>query len=295
MKFSLGIVLVLAAVACAKQLPFEPVEVESLTAYNYFERYGIPEAERIRKHEEELMNNPERITGGSASSLGQFPWQAGLVIDLIGISGNGVCGGSVLSATRIITAAHCWFDGRNQAWRMTTVTGSTTLFFGGTRIQSTNVVMHGSWNPSQIRNDVAMIILPSFLTFSNNVRAIALPPSDENFAGETATASGFGLTNDGGGISNNQFLSHVSLSVITNTVCWLSFPGVIQDSNICTSGAGGASTCSGDSGGPLVVNRNNQPVLIGITSFGSALGCTRGFPAAFARVTSFRAWINQNL
>ncbi|GBP41777.1 Chymotrypsin BI [Eumeta japonica] len=295
MKFSLAIVLAVTAVTCAKQLPLETVPVESLTAYNYLEKYGIPEAERIRKLEEEYQKNPDRIVGGVPTAPGQFPWQGGLISDIVGLNGNGVCGGSLLSSNRVITAAHCWFDGRHQAWRFTVVLGSVTLFSGGTRVQTSNVVMHPNWNPNLIQNDVAIIYLPSAVSFSNVIQPIALPPSEETFAGETAIASGFGLTSDGGSISSNQFLSHVSLNIITNSVCSFAFPLIVQDSNICTSGVGGTSTCSGDSGGPLVVTRNNQPVLVGVTSFGSALGCSRGFPAAFARVTSFRAFIVSNL
>ncbi|KAJ8719671.1 hypothetical protein PYW08_011846 [Mythimna loreyi] len=134
---------------------------------------------------------------------------------------------------------------------------------------------------------------PESSTTSHGV--IALPSGaqlNENFAGENAIASGFGLTNDGGSISTNQRLSHVTLPVITNAVCSAPFPIIIQSSNICTSGAGGRSTCQGDSGGPLTVNRGGRPILIGVTSFGSARGCQVGFPAAFARVTSFASWIN---
>ncbi|CAG4945667.1 unnamed protein product [Parnassius apollo] len=293
------LLLVLVGIfALANTRSFQPEIPEYNTAYGYIKNYGIPLAERIRKAEEEYQNGHIRIVGGSAASLGQFPWQAGLISDVVGLSGNGVCGGSLISASRVLTAAHCWFDGRNQAWRFTVVLGSITLFSGGTRLQSTQVVMHNNWNPSTIRNDVAVIYLPENAPLSNTIAVIALPSGsevNENFAGSTATASGFGLTTDGGQISSNQFLSYVNLNVITNTVCLFSYPFILQSSNICTSGSGGVGTCQGDSGGPLTVIRNNRPILIGITSFGSARGCERNQPAAYARVTSFLSFIQENL
>nr|ADA83701.1 chymotrypsin [Helicoverpa armigera] len=295
MKFVALTLLALAAVASARNVHLEDsIDPEDITAWGYLTKFGIPEAEKIRSAEE--ASSASRIVGGSLSSLGQIPYQAGLVIDLSG--GQAVCGGSLISASRVLTAAHCWFDGQNQAWRFTVVLGSTTLFSGGTRIATSNVVMHGSWTPSLIRNDVAVIRLGTNVGTSNTIAIIALPSGsqiNENFAGETALASGFGLTSDSGSISSNQALSHVNLPVITNAVCRSSFPLLIQDSNICTSGANGRSTCRGDSGGPLAVTRNSRPLLIGITSFGSARGCQVGSPAAFARVTSYISWINGQL
>ncbi|KAJ0176068.1 hypothetical protein K1T71_008242 [Dendrolimus kikuchii] len=287
------VVLALVSVASARVLDWEEI-LEDYTAYGYLSKIGAPLAEKIRKAEEDYAMG--RIVGGSASRLGEHPHQAGLLAQFSG--GQGVCGGSLLNNRRVVTAAHCWFDGRNQATSFTVVLGSILLFSGGTRLTTSSVVMHGSWNPSLIRNDVAMINLPSAVSTSSNIAPIALPSGtqlNENFAGNAAIASGFGLTRDGGSISTSQFLSHVNVDIITNTVCALSFPLIIQSSNICISGANGRSTCNGDSGGPLVVTRNGVPILVGITSFGSARGCQIGSPAAFARVTSFISWINNNL
>ncbi|KAJ8719667.1 hypothetical protein PYW08_011842 [Mythimna loreyi] len=296
MKFLILTLLALTAAASAKYINFEDVvDLEDITAYGYLSKIGVPAAERIRLAEEQEEAN-SRIVGGSLSNPGQFPHQAGLLINLDGR--QGVCGGSLLRPNRVVTAAHCWYDGRNQASSFTVVLGSTRLFSGGTRIVTSNVIMHRRWSPSLVRNDVAMIRLPNNVALSNTINVIALPSGsqlNENFAGEIATASGFGRTADGASISNNQGLSHVTMPVITNTVCKLSFPVHVQSSNICTSGAGGRSTCNGDSGGPLTVNRSGRPILIGITSFGSARGCQVGSPAAFARVTSFASWINGQL
>lgn len=92
--------------------------------------------------------------------------QAALIIDLKDISGNAVCGASLLSSNRLVTAAHCWFDGTNQAWRYTVVLGSVLLFTGGVRVETRDVVTHPEWNPSYIQNDVAVIKLTESVSFS---------------------------------------------------------------------------------------------------------------------------------
>uniref|UniRef100_A0A2A4J6X3 Peptidase S1 domain-containing protein n=1 Tax=Heliothis virescens TaxID=7102 RepID=A0A2A4J6X3_HELVI len=295
MKLLAVTLLALAAVVSARNIDHEAViDLEDITAYGYHTKIGIPLAEEIRLAELEATRNPSRIVGGSSASLGQFPFQAGLLINLPG--GQSVCGGSLLNQRRVLTAAHCWFDGRNQASSLTVILGSVNLYFGGTRLNSNSVAMHGSWNPNLIRNDIAIINLPSNVGTSGNIAPIALPSGNElnnQFAGFTATASGFGRTRDGGAVSPT--LNHVNLPVITNSVCSQSFPLYIQSTNICTSGANGRSTCQGDSGGPLVVTSNNRRILIGVTSFGSDRGCQVGAPAAFARVTSYISWINQRL
>lgn len=96
--------------------------------------------------------------------------QAGLIISLLNIAGNSVCGSSLLTSTRLVTAAHCWFDGNNQAWQFVVVLGSQFLFSGGTRVATTNVVTHPQWTPNTLANDVAMIILPTNVQFTRKFR-----------------------------------------------------------------------------------------------------------------------------
>lgn len=67
----------------------------------------------------------------------------------------------------------------------------------------------------------------------------------------------------------------------------------MRPENIC---AAGISTemhqggCRGDSGGPFVITVHNQPVLVGIMSFGN-LSC-RTMPTVYTRVASYLKWIN---
>lgn len=72
-----------------------------------------------------------------------------------------VCGTSLLTNSRTVTAAHCWWDGRGQARQFQVVLGSTTLFSGGVRINTNNVQMHANWNVNNLNNDIAIVIISS--------------------------------------------------------------------------------------------------------------------------------------
>ncbi|CAH0625496.1 unnamed protein product [Chrysodeixis includens] len=288
MKVLIGFACLALAVAVSAEVF---VTEQESPIYNYHTRFGIQEAQRIKTAEENAA--AQRIVGGSITNIANVPYQAGLVIQIFIIL-TSVCGASLISNTRLVTAAHCYHDGQVTANSFTVVLGSSTLFSGGTRIPTTNIVMHPQWNPSTAANDIALIHVPS-VSFSNVIQAIALPSGshlNNNFAGWSALASGFGLTSDGGSIGNSQQLSSVNLNIITNAVCAATYGPFVHASNICTSGAGGQGTCSGDSGGPLAVQINGQSVLVGVTSYGAQAGCAAGFPAAFARVTSYVNWVS---
>ncbi|CAF4855942.1 unnamed protein product [Pieris macdunnoughi] len=270
------------------------------TAYGYLTRFGIPEAERILKAEESIneLEQVTRISGGVPAALGQYPYQAGIISEIKNTEGRGMCGGSLVSETKVLTAAHCWYDGKNQASKLTVVLGSVYLFKGGIRLETTDVQTHPHWSPLLIRNDIAMVTLPQKVALSDTVAPIALPSevqAGETFVGAFAVASGYGITSNDEKVTTNQSLNHVRLRVITRAVCSMAFPFIIQESHLCTSGVGGVSTCGGDSGGPLVAGDGGSRILIGITSFGSSLGCQFGLPAAYTRVSSFLDFIKGKL
>jgi chymotrypsin len=100
-----------------------------------------------------------------------------------------LCGGSVLSARHILTAAHC-VDGAT----------SGTVILGAHFINNPNEPnqrriaygqsdfrMHESWDPSVIRNDIAIVRLPTAATLNQFIVPVALPTSaelNESFDGQ---------------------------------------------------------------------------------------------------------------
>jgi chymotrypsin len=178
--------------------------------------------------------------------------------------------------------------------------------------------LHPDYDNTLIRNDIAVIRLPTSVAFNAQIQPVTLPTraqAGDQFEGEAATISGWGRFSDGNCrllffysehytdkftiffVASNDIaaqLRFVNVPVITNLACRIRFPTIIQDSNICSSGEGGRGACQGDSGGPLTVQRGANSVQVGVVSFGLAIGCEVGWPSAFARVTSFLDFIQAN-
>ncbi|XP_028161494.1 brachyurin-like [Ostrinia furnacalis] len=263
------------------------------TAFGYHAKIGIPKAKKLL-----MAESMTRIIGGSAVSANTaHPHQAGLIA-LLTNRATSICGGSLISNTRILTAAHCWDDGQNRATQFTVVLGSTTIFTGGTRVVTKDVTVHANWNTQSVTNDI-MIARITSVTFSNSIQAIALPTAAEaslNFAGLTGTVAGYGKTKDAqSSFPTTTTLHSVNLPIITNAVCQSSFQMALHASHLCTSGAGAKGTCDGDSGGPLTVVSNNRLVQVGIVSFGLSDSCQSGHPSVYTRITSFLSWISANM
>ncbi|XP_038220425.1 collagenase-like [Zerene cesonia] len=270
-------------------LAYEPILVD------YHAKVGIPEAVRIKTAEAAEDFDGARIVGGSASSLGAHPHLGGLIVTLT-TGQTSVCGSSLLTSSRLITAAHCWQTRNFQGRSMVVVLGSIRLFSGGTRVTTSSIQLHGSYNMNNLNNDIAIISISS-VSLNNNIRAIALPSGlleHFTFQGEAARAVGFGRVSDSS--SNNEALRHVNLLVIANFECIDVYgPSSVLNSNLCTSGRGGVGPCSGDSGGSLDFTFSGVRYLIGVTSFVAERGCQSGLPAGYARVTSYLSWIRARI
>ncbi|KAJ8713394.1 hypothetical protein PYW07_013764 [Mythimna separata] len=266
-------------------------DLEDITAFQYLKKIGIPLATKLREAEEQSDQNPYRIVGGHYSYIIYFPYQVGLIA--VTPDGDAICGGSLISKTRVLTAGHCWFDGETQAWKFKVVLGSTRLYGNdGIRFDTALVITHPQFSPP-ITNDIAMILLPHTVEYSSTISPIALPSGKErnqSFVGWVGMASGYGFISDTDSVDNERYLSYVYLPLVSRQQCY-PFQDIDFSKQVCASGEGGRSTCQGDSGGPIVVNSNNRRVLVGIVSFGSSSGCQKGYPSVYTRVSAYLNWI----
>ncbi|XP_062542073.1 collagenase-like [Armigeres subalbatus] len=227
-----------------------------------------------------------RIINGKDAELGQFPYQALLIIQTD--NGRALCGGSVVTDEWILTAGHCVQDASSVEVTMGTILLRSSEDDGRVVMNSTDFIVYPEYNPQTAENDIALVRLPQRVQFSNRIQAVQLPTGHNDYNRRMATVSGWGKTSDMGGVA--QRLQYATLQVIRNNECRIFYPGSIHPTTLCCRGDQ-QSTCNGDSGGPLVLDEDKS--LIGVVSFGSVIGCERRLPVGFARVTEFADWIRE--
>uniref|UniRef100_A0A1I8M2D3 Uncharacterized protein n=1 Tax=Musca domestica TaxID=7370 RepID=A0A1I8M2D3_MUSDO len=228
-------------------------------------------------------NNPifpqSRIVGGATASEGQFPHQVSLRW-----GGSHVCGGSIISPTYVVTAAHCLTRGSPPtsfpADYISVRAGSRNRDEGGQIIQAAELKIHPSYD--RFNNDIALVKLSKRLQFNDKVKAIPLtrhePPT-----GVPVFTSGWGLTRNNGGTS--KYLQYTVLMARRHAECGQSTP----ESVLCLAHSSGNGVCSGDSGGPAVYNKE----LVGITNY-VVDGCGSTFSDGFASVAYHHEWLSNN-
>ncbi|XP_053612464.1 brachyurin-like [Plodia interpunctella] len=263
----------------------------------WHQKVGMKNAEEIKKTEE-YFYFLNRIVGGTIAPVSAHPYLVGLLIDVNGLPSPSACGGSLISATRVMTAAHCWFDGRFQARMMTVVLGSAFLFHGGLRTPISAIAVHPQYDSRTFANDIAILYLPISVSFTHAIRPIALPSGHllhMDLSGFWARAAGYGRYSDITTPTTNTVARNVILQMIDLNMCRRAFGNISPNSNICTSGYGGVGICQGDSGGPLTIISGGQDVVVGVSSFVARDGCQLGFPSVFASVSSFIDWIHRHM
>lgn len=222
-----------------------------------------------------------KIVGGEQIPLSDAPYQGSL-------QRNGLhrCGGSIISTSFVISAAHCTYFMRSR--ELTVRVGTDQLGLGGDVIQVRTFRNHPLFNPFTINYDIAILQLATEITLETGVKeVIRLPQLNDIIEDKTkAFVSGWGDTNNPK--ESNEFLRAVHVPIINQKVCKQAYP-YLSANMVCAGDMnGGIDSCQGDSGGPL--KRVSDGILIGIVSFGN--GCASpGYPGVYSRVASSRSWI----
>ena len=235
------------------------------------------------------------IVGGNIAKEGEFPFLVRLYIDVGGSSY--LCGGSLLSDTWVITAAHC-IDGA-AASGVSIRAGSNQKSSGGEVVTANQLVMHPDYNSITFDHDIALVKLSEAVTApkTGTINHLASNESSAMAEGSAVWVAGWGTTSSGGNTSEDLLKVSVNVSYPDACAANSSYNSLeITDNMICAGvPGGGQDACQGDSGGPLVrYDNNDESWLAGIVSWG--YGCAQAnYPGVYTRVANYDAWINETV
>ncbi|MGW3131351.1 trypsin-like serine protease [Streptomyces sp. NPDC001123] len=240
-----------------------------------------------------------KIIGGGTATIASAPWMAQLWYDGTDISF--FCGGTVVSPTKILTAAHCVKDEHGKAYNWAAkgyvVTGTASLpdgtdLHGGTVTRVARQWNHPSFSPTTINNDIAV------LTLAKPVKAtpIKLTTSTDTAsyrAGTSAKVYGWGRTSSTSD-DISETLKTATLPIQSDTTCSRYFGSLYTKTHMVCAGkpatgsdTGSTATCNGDSGGPLVVGGR----IVGVVSWGvtaNGVDCVvKGSYSVFTKVSTY--------
>lgn len=227
---------------------------------------------------------PQPIVGGTPTTTPAYPF----MMQITDASQNQFCGGTLVAANKVVTAAHCMVGETTSSVR---VVGGRTYLNGtnGTVSKVSKIWINPAYTDATNGDDVAVLTLSTSMSYTP-ASYVASTDTGVYATGATARIIGWGTTSESGSSSNQ--LRTATVPIVSNSSCAGSYGSEFVASDMVCAGYtnGGTDTCQGDSGGPLLIGG----VLAGITSWGN--GCAEaGFPGVYTRLTTFSSLVKTQI
>jgi secreted trypsin-like serine protease len=244
------------------------------------------------------------VIGGTPASLSEWGFTAAV------LTPHSLCTGSVISPTKVLTAAHCTANPST----LTVRTNSTFAFAGGDVHTVSQAAINPGWNRGFL-GDVAVLTLATPTTAPPIQLASA--SEDSAFTGPRAAVSVAGF-----GARNPAPRRNPKIGLLTTAQVFVHGFCPLPSSLLCDAGGRSGliavrkikrklrkrpiqrTVCSGDSGGPMVAVTPAGPRLVGIaeataappkrSAFGFVWCGLKGFPAIHTRVASWLSFIQSS-
>lgn len=229
----------------------------------------------------------EFMIGGHETTVINVPWQAAIYKKNQSGGFEHICGGSIITANLVVTAAHCLWDGtlhrkKNPNLFMVSV-GKTqrdyhikeTMFAPqSSSILEYQIADYFEGNDHSYIADIAVLVLKDPVKFKKIISPICLERrSHENWEIKSdllGTIAGWGSDETG---QPSASLKYIDLPSISKSDCQalvgVDYKSSVTADKFCVSSDEQKNTlCTGDSGGGFAVKRNNKYYLEGAVSTG---------------------------
>nr|AAZ91696.1 prophenoloxidase activating proteinase-2 [Manduca sexta] len=268
-----------------------------------------------------------KILGGEATAIDQYPWLALIEYHKLAEI-KLMCGGSLISAKYVLTAAHCvkgpilekgtpknvrlgeYNTTNNGPDCVPSDAGSQDCTEGMVLAPIEQTIPHPEYKPYSLnkQHDIALIRLRTFAPRTDFISPICLPKIDYAQSPPSAFSlyvAGWGRyiqDVEAGIYRSSKIKLHVNVPFVDNERCLGGVRKLRNGENIslwkgqlCAGGVSGKDSCKGDSGGPLMYDKERKYEAVGVVSYGAEICGQQGIPGVYTNVHEYLPWIKATI